>query len=509
MPRTLLPLLLVNFIGTLGYSILIPLLIFIVVDLGGNGIVYGLLGATYSFFQFIGAPVLGRWSDRIGRRPVLLLSQLGTLLAWVVFGIALSIPKTAVGTVGDVTVTLPLLLLFGARMLDGLTGGNVSVANAYLADVTADEDRQANFGRMAVAAALGFALGPAIGGLLGGTEWGYAPPVLAAIAVSALAAVLIYWRLPEPAKPATFESAPDTTLRKILGQEPSDAWERPAKKEHGLMALLSQPLLRRMLLLNFLLFVGFNLYYAAFPVHAQGALGWSTRELGGYFAVMSVAMMVVQGPVLGRLGGKVAPGMLFGVGVGVLATSFLLLTVANTAVLYGAAVLFALGNGLSWPAFQALLTSRVEPDQQGAVQGWSTSAGSAASIVGLIAGGAAYAAVGESMFVAVAALFGLVVALAGPILRPAPETLPIRREGDDQSGRFLAGEGESGFISWHLEDRELVIDRTHVDAALRGEQVGGRLVDAVAGYADENDLTIRAACSYARAVLETRPAAAS
>ena len=115
---------------------------FLVTKWGGNALVYGLIGATYSAFQLIGAPILGRWSDQYGRRKILLLSQLGTLVSWLVFLTAFFVPLRTIleidsRTLGQFTLTLPLLILFVARAADGITGGNVSVANAYLADITA------------------------------------------------------------------------------------------------------------------------------------------------------------------------------------------------------------------------------------------------------------------------------------------------------------------------------------------------------------------------------------
>ena len=175
--RPLLPILSVTFVGSLGFSIVLPFLVFVVTRLGGNALVYGALGATYSAFQLVGAPVLGRWSDRIGRRKVLLVSQLGTLVSWLIFLGALYLPVQTMLEVdspltGAFTLTLPLLVLFFARAIDGLTGGNVSVANAYLADITAEDDRNVNFGKAAVASNLGFVFGPAIAGVLGGTAMG-------------------------------------------------------------------------------------------------------------------------------------------------------------------------------------------------------------------------------------------------------------------------------------------------------------------------------------------------
>lgn len=152
-PR-LFPVLLVNFIGMLGYSLVIPILVFLVEKFGGNELIYGILGSIYPAFQLVGAPVLGRLSDDIGRKRVLLISQVGTLLAWGIFILALLLPRTDIMQVdstllGSFALSVPLLLLFFARALDGLTGGNVSVANAYLADISSDANRKANFGKMA------------------------------------------------------------------------------------------------------------------------------------------------------------------------------------------------------------------------------------------------------------------------------------------------------------------------------------------------------------------------
>jgi len=145
----------------MGYSIVLPFLIIIVLNFGGNELIYGALGATYSFFQLIGAPILGKWSDKIGRRKVLLISQVGTFLAWVIFLIALIIGGSDEWSSKQLLfISIPLFLLFVARALDGITGGNVSEANAYLADITSEEDRKKNFGKMSASANLGFIAGP-------------------------------------------------------------------------------------------------------------------------------------------------------------------------------------------------------------------------------------------------------------------------------------------------------------------------------------------------------------
>src|SRR5713226_4793741 len=119
------PILAVNFVGTLGFSIVLPFLVYLVTKLGGNALVYGVMGATYSFFQLLGAPVLGRWSDRYGRRRILLLGQVGTLISWGIFLVALWLPLRPLievnsSLLGAFTLTVPLVVLFAARALDGL-----------------------------------------------------------------------------------------------------------------------------------------------------------------------------------------------------------------------------------------------------------------------------------------------------------------------------------------------------------------------------------------------------
>src|SRR6476661_675031 len=164
---SLFPLLLVNFVGTLGFSIVLPFLVFLVMKFGGNAIVYGLLAATYPAFQLIGAPILGRWSDSFGRKKVLLISSAGTLIGWIIFLLALYVPKIDLidintAFIGAFTLSLPLVVLFIARAIDGITGGNVSVANAYIADLSDDKTRSKNFGKMAISSNLGFIVGPAL-----------------------------------------------------------------------------------------------------------------------------------------------------------------------------------------------------------------------------------------------------------------------------------------------------------------------------------------------------------
>lgn len=400
------PVLAVQLIGTLGYSIAIPFLVFLVVDFGGEAWTYGFVGATYSTCQLIGAPILGRWSDRAGRRPVLLVSQAGTMVAWLVFLLALALPIEPLGTLAGATITLPLVLVVIARALDGLTGGNISVANAYVADLTADDkaSRRVAFGRMGMAASLGFALGPAIAGLLGATMDGYTGPVLAAAAISGVATGLCL-TLKEPEKRCEDHDATQPGVTRTMGQQHKRCDAPPERSKDG---ALRDPTVRALLAATFVLFLAFNIFYAAFPVHASSALGWDAAQMGVLFTVMAGVMIVAQGPLL-RLASKyLSAPVVFALGIAALATAFVGFSAQNDVLLYGAAAMFAIGNGLSWPTFQARLSDAVPDEHQGRVQGAATSAGSAASIAGLLLGGVLYTSLHAWLFVAAAALLGVV-----------------------------------------------------------------------------------------------------
>ena len=312
---SLLPILVINFIGTLGFSLVLPFLVFLVTDWGGNALVYGLTGATYSAFQLVGAPVLGRWSDRYGRRRILLLSQTGTLVSWLIFLGAFALPRTELLRVdsavsGQFVLTLPLVVLIVARALDGLTGGNVSVANAYLADVTTEAQRATAFGRMAVSSNLGFVMAPAIAGVLGATALGPLVPVGAAAAISLIATLGILYRLPE-SNPCVLTSNPERpNVRKLFGQEQRDCFETRGAPRLSIAQLVRQRGLPALLTMYFLVMLSFNFFYVTFPIFAVGVLGWSLPGTGTFFAVMGLLMVVVQGPVYGWVARRIREQLL-------------------------------------------------------------------------------------------------------------------------------------------------------------------------------------------------------
>lgn len=412
--KQLFPILLVNFIDMLGYSIVLPFMVVIVLKLGGNEITYGIMGATYSFFQLIGAPILGSWSDKFGRKKILIVCTAGTFVGWLIFIFALYLPQSFVHLslpTGAVLLSVPLLILFCGRAIDGITGGSVSVANAYLADISAHADRKRNFGRMSAAANLGLIFGPVLSGLLGATHWGNVLPVAAAAFIALVAIVVIIARLKNYV-PGHAEGPLPTDDAALPLQNRST--ETTVTKDH--VRILSIPHVRYFVTMYFIIFLGFNFFYVAFPVYAAQQLHWKVLKLGLFFSFLSGMLVVVQGPVLGHMPKKISSASLVIVGNIILAAGFACFRSSSIVVLYTGAFLFAVGNGLMWSSFLAIMSNIVDDRYQGRVQGFAGSAGSLASIIGLLSGAFLYKVLSANIFLVVS-LFMLLIALcAWPLI---------------------------------------------------------------------------------------------
>ena len=417
------PLLLVNFIGTLGFSIVLPFLVFLVMKFGGNAVVYSLLAATYPAFQLIGAPILGRWSDIYGRKKVLLLSNAGTAIGWILFLIALVVPFEETFSInlisfGTIIVVVPLLFIFFARAIDGITGGNISVANAYLSDISSDENRSKNFGKMAISSNLGFILGPALAGILAGTVYGAILPVLAALLLSLVTLLVIGFLLRESRIKSNPIVIPEEgTIRKVFAQECRDCYEPASPIKPKFRDVFKIKHISFLLVLYFLIFLGFNIYYASFPTHAASELKWSVTQLGIFYAILSGIMVFIQGPVLRKALKKFSEEKLVILGSIILGTNFVLFFSNNIISISSAVVLFALGNGLMWPSFMSILSKRAGTVLQGAVQGVAGSVGGVASIIGLIGGGVLYNLIGGATFLISAAVIFSVFVMSFRLLK--------------------------------------------------------------------------------------------
>jgi DHA1 family tetracycline resistance protein-like MFS transporter len=432
------PILLVNFIGILGYSLIIPILIYIVTDFGGNGFVYGLLGATYPFFQFIGAPILGKLSDRIGRKKVLIVSQAGTFGSWCLFIAAFFIPVSVLweqdSTItGSYSMTLPLVMIFIARTLDGFTGGNISVANAYMSDVSTDENRSDNFGKMGASTSMGFVIGPAIAGLLATTILGELLPLIIAALISLAAIFIINIRLKE-SHPNVVDTGRVSwrNIRRFLQVEHKDCYTEGGKNmeeesQMGWRSTLSIAGIPRLFLIYFLNFLAFSLFFAALPVYVSIDLSWTATELGIYLAFFSLIMVITQRPVLKRLSKMYSTKVLVVAGTVSLFFGFMLMSSENLFLIYLAAVFMGFGTGIMWPSFLTILSKSGTADIQGRIQGYGSSMGSMASIFGLLIGGMLVEHLGAKIF-AIAGLLFLSILLALKGLKSESKVLDEGKE---------------------------------------------------------------------------------
>jgi MFS family permease len=176
--------------------------------------------------------------------------------------------------------------------------------------------------------------------------------------------------------------------------------------------MLRIPAMPLMLVLYFLIFLAFALFYTAFPIHAAVGLGWEMSQLGVYFSILSLVMIVIQGPVITYLSPRVSEKPLVIIGSLVMFMSFVLLQYHDLVLVYAAAILFAVGNGIMWPSYLSLLGQMGEASDQGYIQGIASSAGSLASILGLMIGGFLYSMFASTSFVIAAMVFIVVFVLA-------------------------------------------------------------------------------------------------
>lgn len=342
------------FIDLVGFGIVIPVLPFYAEGTLFNATprMVGLLFASYSIMQLVFSPILGRLSDKYGRRPVLLISIIGTGIGFLILGFA----KT-------------LFLLFVGRILDGITGGNISTAQAYIADVTTKEDRAKGMGLLGAAFGLGFILGPAIGGIL--SRWGIAVPFLFAAGLCFANALLLYFTLPET----------------VTADHPARS---SAARGRGLMYLvesLKKPRLGFVLAIYFLFIVAFSIMTTAFSLYTMFRFGYDAQHTGYLFAYVGLIAVVVQGGLIGRLVKRFGELPLVITGAVCFAASLFAVPFVGPkaggllALLIGGGV-FSLGNSLATPALNSLASKSVGPAEQGTIMGITQSAASLARAVG-------------------------------------------------------------------------------------------------------------------------------
>ena len=370
-------------IDLIGFGIIIPILPYSAQRLGAGGFGLGALLAVFSGMQFLATAFLGRTSDRVGRRPILLTTMLINALGYVLFAVAHSYP-----------------ILFIARVVSGFAGGNISAAQAYVADITTPAERSRGMGIIGAAFGLGFIIGPAVGGL-SAHYLGPSAPGLVAAGLSLINFVSAYFVLPESLK------TEHRTERELWDfSHIGDALRDPRLA----------PLMFAWLLAPF----AFSGYTVAIPLWAGATFGWQERELGWFFTVIGATAAVVQGYAFGKLARRVGDRLLLiAGGFGMALAIAVIPALRSSAALYAMTAVLAFSNSIFGPAATGLVSVIADPTEQGTVLGAAQALAALGRLLGPLTLGKVYDASHPAAFVVAAA----VMALGGVVTLRVPKAV--------------------------------------------------------------------------------------
>jgi MFS transporter, DHA1 family, tetracycline resistance protein len=369
--RPLLIIFLTIFVNLVGFGIIIPILPFYAERFHASGFTVGALFAIFSLCQLFASPVLGDWSDRYGRRPVLVFSLAGTVVSFVMLAMAQS-----------------LVLLFVARIVDGLSGGNISTARAYVADITEPKDRARAYGLIGAAFGLGFVIGPALSGVLAARS--ITAPIWAAAGITLVATLMAWFWLPETVHKA--HAGTGAPFRNVA-------------------EMMRRPGLRRMLTIDFIYWFAFAIFQTTFALFGQARFGFDAVKTGYFFFGFGILGAIVQGgfirPIVKRLGDK----QVFLLGIVCGAVGLVAATVSPTVPLFALSLVpLAFGIGFGHPTVSALVSRAARGEEQGRVQGAASAMESLGRTIGPLWGNASLQRFGEGVPYLSAAAF-LVLAL--------------------------------------------------------------------------------------------------
>jgi DHA1 family tetracycline resistance protein-like MFS transporter len=416
--RRLITVFVIVFVDLLGFGLILPLLPFYADAYGATPFVVGLLAASYAAAQLVGAPVLGRLSDRYGRRPMLLLSIAGTVCGFLLLGLADPLGKAlAGGSSAAVTNATILSILFVSRILDGVTGGNISVAQAYITDITDEENRARGLGLIGAAFGLGFIIGPAAGGALsvGGR---YAVPAFFAAALAFVNWIAVLLWLPES---LTEE------IKAQLAKQPS----RAILSVRELVNALQRPRFGPLLQVRFFYGLAFATFTGVFALYAQYHLGLDSTGTGYILAYVGLLSVLVQGVAIGRLTKRFRENRLIFGAVILLAVSLLAWAVTpNVLSLLVVLAPLAFASGVLNTVINSSITKSVYPEEVGGALGVAASVESLTRVIGPAAGGFLLGSLGNWAPGASAALImAWVVILVWRRLIANPDPSLAEREG--------------------------------------------------------------------------------
>jgi MFS transporter, DHA1 family, tetracycline resistance protein len=379
---------LIVFIDMLGFGLILPLLPFYAQKYGATPFIVGLLVASYAAAQLIAAPILGRLSDRYGRRPVLLVSLAGTFVGFIVLALAEPLGKLIAN--GVLVHVLPagiialqnaaiIGVLFVSRIVDGLTGGNTTVAQAYITDVTDGKNRAKGLGMVGAAFGLGFILGPAAGGFL--SRWGFAVPAVAAAGLAFLNMLSVFIWLPESLTPVR--------RAQLMGQV------RPSFSFRALWTALTRPRVGPLLHIRFFFGLASATFQTIFALWGQARLGLHAQATGYVLAYVGVLVVLVQGVFIGRLTARFSETQLILWGSMLMAVSLAAWAVVpNLAWLLIVLIPLSLATGVLNTIISSALSKAVYPEEVGGTLGLATSAESLSRVIAPVIAGVLLGSVG-------------------------------------------------------------------------------------------------------------------
>ena len=369
--KALIFILLTAFLNLAGIGLIGPVSPFLVSDYvsspGDLAFVNGLLFTAYSLCQFLALPGLGALSDRYGRRPILLVCLIGSAVGYLLFGIGGS-----------------LVMLFLGRIIDGITGGNLSVITAYIADLTSPTERTKYFGLVGAIAGFGFVVGPALGGILAGWGGPTAPVYFAAV-VTLVNVLWGYFVMPE--------SLPEDKRGDEITLEALNPFGQ-------LINIFQLPQLRWLLTAFFFVTVPFAVLQSNLSVLAKDSLNWRAENVAYLFAVVGVIGIIVQGGLIRVLLRSIQEIYLAIAGVVLMIISFIMMALIPSqpieTLMFASVAVFAIGNGLVTPSLTGLLSQMVGPREQGRLQGGNQSVQALGRVIGPLWGGTVYTTISAS-----------------------------------------------------------------------------------------------------------------
>lgn len=375
MDKRVIPILLLTLVNSLGFSLMIPVLPYIIDKFNADPITYGLLMSTYPMFQFIGAPIMGALSDEWGRRPILLISQAGTVVGWIFFAASYFMPNILLWL-----CSLPVWMILLSRVIDGLTGGNNSVAAAYVSDITTEEQRTKIFGMQGGVFGLGLLLGPALGGLAGETPIEYLGTVLLALVISIITLVYLYNSLPESLPP----SQRDKKIHFRMRDEINFIFKL-RKYKHNLH------LLNVLFMRVFFAFI-FTGYMTIILLYVKKSFQLSPNKLGVLFLLVGGLVIVNQIYIAPYLAKRFGDFKALCIGLILMMIGMPLISFVHN-LFYFMCIMFIINVGYSvcMPTFRALITQSVEKTRQGDITGIDESIYALSSAIAPLFGSFVYA----------------------------------------------------------------------------------------------------------------------